>query len=388
VVAGTAKQDVKKALVVGGQGSFVKEKLSKSLSRHGVAVSVHLSWDKRRPPSKLPKDIDLVYICTDMVGHGLSVPCMQYARDLGIPYVNGTRKWAESLERLTQAGFPLIDPATALPEIIDEVVSSRPPGTKPTGADLRAVAIAYMGDVAKAEAMLDTVYNETTGMVDVKPAPTLKPVSTIINAALPFLPASPTPAPLKDNDMTAVNAIPDNRKEAHGLNNPKQQAYLKALIKTPCLMNKELWETLQTQTQFTYCKLDPQRAATAREQLGIKVTRSNGMRYIDIELEKFLETAETIKVKYTLPEAHYEQADTTVPPMKAAPAPAAAPGAAPNPIDQLIDDMKVEAPRRTVLELLAELRYAMKEENYTEIHVTEGGIEYKRVVVETGKLAF
>jgi len=370
VVAGHAKQDVKKALVVGGQGSFVKEKLSKSLSRHGVAISMHLSWDKRRPPSKLPKDIDLVYICTDMVGHGLSVPCMQYARDLGIPYVNGTRKWAESLERLTQAGFPLIDPATALPEIIDEVVSSRPPGTKPTGADLRAVAIAYMGDVAKADAMLDPVYNETTGMVDVKTIPSMKPASTVISASLPSLPAAPTPEPLKDITMAT---IPDNRKDALGVHNPKQHAYLTALIQDPCWMNKELWETLQSLPLFAGCKLDPQRAATAREQLGIKVTRSNGMRYIDIELEKFLETAETIKVKYTLPEAHYEQSDTAMTPMKAAPAPAASP---------------VSAPNRSVLELLAELRYAMKAENYTEIHVTEGGIDYKRVVVETGKLAF
>lgn len=93
-------------MVVGGQESFVKDKLARSLKRHGIGVHTHLSWTKRRPPSTLPKGIDLVYICTDMVGHGLAEPCVKYARDLGIPFVNGTRKWAESIERLTQAGFP------------------------------------------------------------------------------------------------------------------------------------------------------------------------------------------------------------------------------------------------------------------------------------------
>ena len=37
---------MKQALVVGGQGSFVKEKLSKSLARHGIHVLAHWSWEK------------------------------------------------------------------------------------------------------------------------------------------------------------------------------------------------------------------------------------------------------------------------------------------------------------------------------------------------------
>ena len=162
MVAGHQSQVLKQALVVGGQANFVMDKLSKSLKRHGIGVHTHLSWKKRRPPAALPKGIDLVYICTDMVGHGLSAPCMNYARELGIPYVNGTRKWAESIERLTAAGFPLIDPKEVLPEIIEEVIASRPPGTPPTDADLRGIAIALVGDVARAEQYFEPVYNGFT----------------------------------------------------------------------------------------------------------------------------------------------------------------------------------------------------------------------------------
>ena len=385
MVAGHQSQDLKKALVVGGQESFVKEKLARSLKRHGIAVHTHLSWTKRRPPATLPKGIDLVYICTDMVGHGLAEPCVKYARELGVPFVNGTRKWAESLERLTQAGFPLTDPVESLPEIIEEVLATRPPGSKPTESDLRGIAIAVAGDVEKAQKYIEPTYNSTAKTVDMKVPTPINPLSTILTAALPELPPLPEPAPEAKKEP-AMTVLPDNRLASLGLYNSKQQAYLKALIQHPCRMNKELWQTLQLQPLFQGCKLDPQRAATAREQLGIKVTRGDGMRYIDIELEKFLETAETLKVEYTLPEAHYTQSEVI--PVKVLSPPAASPVAATSPIDQLIDDMKVELPRRTVLELLAELRYAMKEENYTEIHVTEGGIEYKRVVVETGKLAF
>ena len=120
-------QSLKQALVAGGQANFVADKLSKSLARHGIRIHTHWSWDKKKPPQKFPEGIDLVYICTDMIGHNLANPCVEYARTAGIPFVNGTRKWAESIERLAGAGFPLVDVASAVPELIAESRTNKTP---------------------------------------------------------------------------------------------------------------------------------------------------------------------------------------------------------------------------------------------------------------------
>jgi hypothetical protein len=99
-----------KALVVGGEHSFVIGTLSTQLSRHGIAVHEHWSWDLARAPAALPKGIDLVYILTDLVGHNLSIKALDHARAANIPFVNSVRKWAEATNRLTTAKFPLLTP--------------------------------------------------------------------------------------------------------------------------------------------------------------------------------------------------------------------------------------------------------------------------------------
>lgn len=359
-------------MVVGGQPNFVKDKLSRSLKRHGISVHTHLSWTKRRPPAALPKGIDLVYICTDMVGHNLAEPCVKYARENGIPFVNGTRKWAESMERLTAAGFPLLDPMNDLPEIIEEVILTRTPGSPPTKDDLRGIAIAVTGNVEKAEQFLDPTYNAAHGTVDVKMPPSIQPSSAVFSAILP------EPEPVKETPMSVKPVPPvapvDSRTVSLGLHNIKQQAYLKALIDSPRLMNKEMWDLLKSLPLFAGNKLDPQRAAHAREQLGIKVTRADGKRIIDIDLEKFMETAEALKVKYNLPEAHYEEYDGAPVPVAPAPVKATAP-------------VRVETIERLDMKsLLVLLRDRMKEENFVELHITESGITYKRVQVTEGEL--
>lgn len=360
-------------MVVGGQESFVKEKLSRSLERHGIAVHTHLSWTKSRPPATLPKGIDLVYVCTDMVGHKLAEPCVKHARDNGIPFVNGTRKWAESIERLTQAGFPLVDPVGSLPDIIGEVVAARPPGSKPTESDLRGVAIAIMGDVEKAEAYLNPEYDEKTGAVIVSAPPSLKPVSPLITAALPELARTNKESAMSIAPVKSIQAPAYRNSQV--ISNPKQQEYLKVLVKEPRLMNKEMWSRLSTLPLFAGQQLDPQRCGVAREQLGIKVWFSDSKRIVDIDLEKFMETAETLGIKYVLPEAHYEDLNEDAPGTGTkAPTPVAA-SASPT------------LGNANVLELLAALRAAMKAENYTEIHLTESGVSYKKVVVQEGNFA-
>ena len=103
-----------KALVVGGEHSFVIGTLSTQLSRHGIAVHEHWSWDLARAPAALPKGIDLVYILTDLVGHNLSIKAVEHARAAGVPFVNSVRKWAEATNRLTTAKFPLLTPQPAI----------------------------------------------------------------------------------------------------------------------------------------------------------------------------------------------------------------------------------------------------------------------------------
>jgi hypothetical protein len=102
-----------KALVVGGEHSFVIGTLSTQLSRHGITVHEHWSWDLARAPVALPKGIDLVYILTDLVGHNLSIKAVEHARAANIPFVNSVRKWAEATGRLTAAKFPILN--TAMP---------------------------------------------------------------------------------------------------------------------------------------------------------------------------------------------------------------------------------------------------------------------------------
>lgn len=237
-----------------------------------------------------------------------------------------------------------------------------------------------MGDVTKADSCVNApVYNEKQGTIDVPAPPPIKPISTILNIALPELPTLPAPtttAEPKKEPAMPLNNPTDSRLASLGLNNAKQQAYIKVLVANPRLMTKDLWDTLKDLPLFAGNKLDTQRAATAREQLGIKVTRADSKRYIDIDLEKFLETAEALGLQYVLPEAHYEDGDSTVfPPIHTA-----------KPVE--VEPAPVAAPNlgnASVVELLSALRVAMQKEQYTEIHLTPDGVGYKKVVVQEGK---
>jgi hypothetical protein len=372
---------MKQALVVGGQPSFIKDKLARSLKRHGIVVHTHLSWTKKRPPPNLPKGIDLVYVCTDMVGHNLAEPCVKYARELGIPFVNGTRKWAESIERLTQAGFPLLNPMVNLAAIIDEVVASRPPGTSPTKDDLRGIAIAVSGDVNKAEAYLNPTFNATAGTVDVLLGPPIRMPSALLSAAL----NEPAPEPAQDTTVNDSALLNDSRKNSLAIDNPKQKAYIKVLIQFPRATNKELWDSIATLHLFQGSKFDPQRATHAREQLGIRITRSEGKRKVDIDLEQFMEVAEKVGGPYSLPEAYHEEMERDEPKPVAVPAPVKVP--VPVPVPAPAPDLRIDPIERLDMKaLLVLLKARMEEQHFVELHITESGVTYKRIQVTEGKL--
>jgi len=100
-----------KALVVGGEHSYIIGTLSTQLARHDIGVHEHWSWDLARAPAAIPKGIDLIYVLTDLVGHNLSNKAVDLSRATGIPFVNSVRKWAAATERLTAAKFPILNPS-------------------------------------------------------------------------------------------------------------------------------------------------------------------------------------------------------------------------------------------------------------------------------------
>jgi hypothetical protein len=91
-------------LVVGGEHSFVLEKLTEQLRRHGLSVAHHWEWKKK--PKSFPRSIERVFVVTDMVSHGMNDVAREMAHAVDVPVIFGGRKWATNKERLERAGFP------------------------------------------------------------------------------------------------------------------------------------------------------------------------------------------------------------------------------------------------------------------------------------------
>jgi len=376
---------------VGGQPSFVKKKLAKSLRRHGIRVHTHWSWDKKRPPQVFPKGLDLVYVCTDMVGHGLSVPCMDWAREQGLPYVNGTRKWAESITRLTQAGFPLLDPLTSISEIIAEVRATRPAAAMeqgPTEEEMFGLAVAITGDVEAAEALI-TDYDVATGLVLTRITPPSTTISVVADT----------------QETTHMSIVGQNSHLA--VTNPKQREYLRALAFSPDVDNGDLWDKVSSLPMFAGNKFDPERASHARKSLGITIVRKGGYRTVNVNTVVFASTLKLAKIEgCPAPREHYTTQDNafqrvgktepapvaeTAAPSPAAPVVAAVPAApvVPAPIPPVVaatvsnerwpnDDFKT---------LLSLMREHMTSHNLKSLTITEQGVSFKRIEIVEGDLA-
>jgi len=388
-------RQVKQALVVGGQHGFVKEKLSKNLARHGIGIHTHWSWEKKRPPQVFPQGIDLVYICTDMVGHGLSVPCMNWARDQGLPYINGTRKWAESILRLTQGGFPLVDPVTSVPEIIAEVRASRSPAEMargPSEDEMFGLAVALTGDIEAAGALV-TDYDELTGHVNTR----ISPPSTSITAAAAL--------PALDQETPHMSIIGQNSHLA--VTNPKQREYLRALAFSPDVDNGDLWDKVSSLPMFAGNKFDPERASHARKSLGITIVRKGGYRTVNVNTVVFASTLKLAKIEgCPAPREHYTTHDNafqrvgktepasvaeTAAPPPAAPVVAAVPAApvvsAPIPPVVAATVSNQRWPNDDFKTLLSLMREHMAVHNLKSLTITETGVSFKRIEVVEGDLA-
>jgi hypothetical protein len=349
---------MKKALVVGGQHSFVKNKLSKSLERHGIEIVSHWAWDRSKPPTVWPKNLDLIYICTDMVSHKVANPAVDHCRSEGIPYVNGTRKWAESIVRLTSAGFPLVNPCDSLADILDENLKGLTPDQAkagPTEVQMQAMLVALAGSVDLAEDL----------------------VQKAVDAKLPsHTPALP-PEPLMPSSPSAAAAVPasplvvkhrDTYSYARDHKHPLQAAYIRVILRNPDATNKQIEATLKAAGLIK--QLDPIRTTAARQFCGVSFEGSGAGARKKIDEEKFLAAAVALDVHdFNLPGSN-----------KSTPAPAPEPEV--NKTKTTIDTI----PALDLKSLVVLLKERMKEGNYTELHITENGVQFKRVQVTEGSL--
>lgn len=330
-----------KALVVGGENSFVSGRLTQSLLRHSISVASHLDWKTSRPPKRLARSIDLVYICTDMVGHNLSEPCMNLARKRGIPYVNGTRKWAESLTRLVQAGFPMV------------------------AEDQQAV----MAEVEKQKDVWET------------PLPTQEQSNSTSSTETEMDKSSSTEQ--EDVKVVGVEKKPETYSR-FDVRQVKQRWYVRGLIDHPTASNEEVWQLIKGAPDLIGCSMDFIRAKHAREQLGIVISRKEGYRVVDIDRDAFADTAILVGAnECKIPDSRYVIHLSGV--------------AAAAPVD-IVEAVKKEvmpsptvkvpdATHTSVVEALHILRAAMHREGYVEILIDEAGVKYKRVQVTHGNLS-
>lgn len=320
-----------KALVVGGEASFVMSKLSKSLQKHGIQVASHLDWTTSRAPKSLPTGVDLVYICTDMVGHNLSEPCMNLARDADIPYVNGTRKWAESVARLTQAGFPLLPLTTKLAASQVEIVEEAP------------------AEPQSAAPVAETEQSSSSNQQEVNMTKTRSSIS---------------------------------------IDNPKQRLYVLSLIRAPYQTNREIWDDIKSNPILAGNTQDEMRARTARIQLGIRVARQNLNRIITIDRDQFAMTAIEVGANdCTIPDQQYVVPLSGGAPIVEQPkAPVVEAVEAPAPVSvQPVVAQEVKAdPIARLREAVRELQAAMRDVNYVEVTVTEREVRFKQVQVVEG----
>jgi hypothetical protein len=363
---------MKKALVVGGQHAFVKNKLAKSLERHGIEIASHWAWDRSKPPLAWPKDIDLIYICTDMVSHKVANPAVEHCRTSGIPYVNGTRKWAESIVRLTTAGFPLVNPSDGLAEILDTHLKGLTPDQAkagPSETELQAMLVALAGSVSLADDLV-------TKAVAAKLSPAQEP------AMEPLMPRSPsTSAAVKPSPSHEAKQR-DTYYYARDHKHPLQAAYIAEVLRNPESSNKQIESALIARGLIK--QLDPIRTTAARQFCGVSMEGSGATARRKVDEEKFLAAAIATNANdFNLPKS---TSPAVIPPP-----PPVAPGNSemktshtvkPAPAPVTVETI----PRLDLKSLLVLLKDRMKDENYTELHITENGVQFKRVQVTEGSL--
>ena len=180
--------------------------------------------------------------------------------------------------------------------------------------------------------------------------------------------------------LTASAAVPasplvvkhrDTYSYARDHKHPLQAAYIRVVLRNPDATNKQIESTLKAAGLIK--QLDPIRTTAARQFCGVSFTGSGATAKRVIDEEKFLAAAVALDVNdFTLLGAK----------KMLSPAPAPAPEPEVNKTKNTIDTI----PALDLKSLVVLLKERMKEGNYTELHITENGVQFKRVQVTEGSL--
>lgn len=190
----------------------------------------------------------------------------------------------------------------------------------------------------------------------------------------------------KSNVQTESIIVTGNKQFSY--DNPKQRAYVNALLQNPTLSNEELWTAIKDDPALSDCKFDPNRSRAARVALGIRTTSRGAVRVVDVDRDTFTNFAIAVGVNdCKIPEALYEvptragvsrmqqlQQDVQ-PSVQSAPEKALDSG-----------DSDGEPTEGDLISAIRALRDAMKGEGYVELVITQDSVKFKRIQVTEGTI--
>ena len=94
-----------KALVVGGEFTFVRDVLAPRLAGVGIEVDNIWDWDHKKPIQGIPAGCDCVIVLKDMTNHCQRDTARRLAKRQGIGFAEIPRKWAVAHQQLIRAGL-------------------------------------------------------------------------------------------------------------------------------------------------------------------------------------------------------------------------------------------------------------------------------------------
>jgi hypothetical protein len=263
-----------------------------------------------------------------------------------------------------------VHPSDSLAEILDEHLKGLTPAqrlTGPTEIETEAMLVALAGSVEMAEDLTARAANLLNSSPETPLPERVMPPSLTAAAATP---APASPLVVKPRDPYAYARNPHH---------PVQAAYIRAILRNPEITNKQIEAVVRKERVAT--KFDPIRGSAARQFCGVTMEGSGVGAKRRIDEEKFLAAAIELDVHdFNLPGSK-----------KPDPVPTPEPEVKTRPVINITPPANAEPPVKApplfdVRTLVSMLRERMKEESYTELHLTPEGTTFKRVQVMEGKL--
>ena len=228
---------MRQTLVVGGERSFVTRKLAVRLAKHGLYMAHHWEWKKQ--PGAFPENVEVVFICTDIVGHSMNDTAIAEADKRGIPVIMGTRKHALNIARLNAAGFPEIPMLSPKPLVSDKRAKQEAAAIAEKAAKAAKVAQQEANKtVVEGMHSLGMTALPGTSVTDVHPLP--EPVS--VPVPVPALPVEVVPMPTLPKSVKSTSSRKAPHPHAMDTLTEVQRKLLIALAASPGISNRALAE--------------------------------------------------------------------------------------------------------------------------------------------------